>query len=134
MHDAGAQISATQIALFCLLIAGGVVILYSLLFMFTITSVWLIRQTGINHLVVLYREYCALSGRNLQASSRVARCGSVWFSSLPVLMVSNLPANVMVRTFEPFMVVYVMVSGIVLLGVCTVVFRLALRSYRSASS
>jgi len=128
-----AQIIAAQIALFCMLIVGGVIILYSLLFMFAITSVWLIRQTGIDHLWF----YTVSIARYPAEIYRKFAGGALWFGLvfvLPVLMVSNLPANVMVRTFEPFMVVYVMVSGIVLLGVCTVVFRLALRWYRSASS
>jgi len=46
----GTTVSITEIALYVLLIAGGVLILYSLLFMFATTSVWLIRQTGVDML------------------------------------------------------------------------------------
>ena len=52
----------------------------------------------------------------------------------PVLMVSNLPANVMMRTFEPWMVFYVMTVGALMLVASHFVCNLALRWYRSASS
>jgi ABC-2 type transport system permease protein len=61
----------------------------------------------------------------------------LWFALVfvvPVLMVANLPANVMTRTFKPFMVCYVLAAGVTLLLISSLVFRLALRWYRSASS
>ncbi len=129
----GTPVTAFQVGLFFLLIGGGVVILYALLFMFAITSVWLIRQTGINH---LWFYTVSLARYPAEIYKRFAG-GTLWFTLvfiMPVLMVSNLPANVVVRTFEPVMVLYVLGSGVVLLGMCVVVFRFALRWYRSASS
>ena len=127
------SIHAGQIILFLILIAGGVLILYALLFMFAVTSVWLIRQTGIDHLWF----YAVSLARYPAEIYRQFAGGALWFALVfvvPVLMVCNLPANVMVRTFEPFMVVYVLASGVVLLAVSSLVFRIALRYYRSASS
>lgn len=129
----GGAVYPLQVLLFLMLIAGGVLILYSLLFTFAVTSVWLIRQTGVDH---LWFYAVSLARYPAEIYKRFAG-GSLYFVLVfifPVLMVSNLPANVMVRSFQPFMVVYVMVSGLVLLGVSSLVFRLALRSYRSASS
>lgn len=129
----GQTITPTQVGLFVLLIAAGVLILYSLLFMFAITSVWLIRQTGIDH---LWFYTVSLARYPAEIYERFAG-GVLWFSLVfifPILMVSNLPANVMVRSFQPFMVAYVVGSGFVLLATSTFVFRFALRFYRSASS
>lgn len=129
----GETVSPMEIGLFMLLIAGGVVILYSLLFMFATTSVWLIRQTGVD---MLWFYAVSLARYPAEIYRRFAG-GVLWFALVfvvPVLMVANLPANVMIRTFEPFMVGYVLASGLVLLVVSAIVFRFALRWYRSASS
>ena len=126
-------VNLTQVLLFMILIAGGVLILYAMLFTFAVTSVWLIRQTGVDHL-----WFYAVNLARYPAEIYRHFAGGLLFFTLvfvvPVLMVCNLPANVMVRTFEPFMVGYVLVSGIVLLVVSSFVFRIALRYYRSASS
>jgi ABC-2 type transport system permease protein len=101
--------------------------------MFSITSIWLIRQTGVDHLWF----YAVSLARYPAEIYRQFAGGALWFTLvfiIPVLMVSNLPANVMVRTFEPFMVCYVVVASLVLLFVSTQVSRLAFRWYRSASS
>jgi len=127
------SVTPMQVGLFVLLVGGGILVLYSLLFMFAVTSVWLIRQTGLDHLwfyMVSLARYPAEIYRNFAG-------GTLWFALVfvvPILMVSNLPANVVVRTFEPYMVAYVLVSGFILLAISTVVFRVALRWYRSASS
>lgn len=129
----GTVVTFTKVALFIILIFGGMMILYSLLFMFAITSVWLIRQTGIDHLWF----YAVSLARYPAEIYKSFAGGTLWFVLvfiIPVLMVSNLPASVMVRTFEPFMVVYILVIGFVLLGVSSMVCHFALRWYRSASS
>lgn len=129
----GTTVTAMQVVLFVILIGGGVLVLYSLLFMFAITSVWLIRQTGVDHLWF----YAVSLARYPAEIYRRFAGGTLWFVLvfiIPVLMVSNLPANVVMRTFEPFMVVYVLCAGVVLFGLSIVTFRFALRWYRSASS
>lgn len=133
VNGQGVILSAGRVGLFFALIAAGVLILYSLLFMFAVTSVWFIRQTGIDHLwfyMVSLARYPADIYRHFAG-------GTLWFALvfvIPLLMVSNLPANVIVRTFEPLMVVHLFASGLVLLALSTVVLKFALRWYRSASS
>lgn len=136
LYSAAAQghsVAAWQVGLFVALIAAGVLILYSLLFMFAITSVWLIRQTGVDHLWF----YAVSLARYPSDIYRRFLGGALWFALvfvIPILMVSNLPANVVMRTFEPLMVVYIFVAGLVLLALSSGVCRFALRWYRSASS
>lgn len=133
IREQGHTVTPTQVVLFAILIVAGVIILYSLLFMFAVTSVWLIRQTGVDHLWF----YAVSLARYPAEIYRRFAGGVLWFSLvfvIPVLMVSNLPANIVMRTFQPFMVGYVLASSLVLLGLSSLVFRFALRWYRSASS
>jgi ABC-2 type transport system permease protein len=59
-----------------------------------------------------------------------------WFFTfiVPVLLVVNVPANVMVRALDWRFVAFMMLSAAVLLLLSRGFFRHALRSYRSASS
>ncbi len=129
----GRAITLNHVLLFIPLIAAGVIMLYSLLFMFAVTSVWLIRQTSVNH---LWFYAVNLARYPAEIYQRFAG-GALWFGLVfvvPILLVANLPANVMMRTFEPTMVAYFFGASLVLLVLSTFVLRLALRSYRSASS
>jgi len=122
-----------RVALFFVVILAGVLTLYSLLFMFAVTSVWLIRQTGVDHLWF----YAVSLARYPAEIYRGFAGGALWFTLVfvvPVLLISNLPANVMVRTFEPFMVAYFVVISLLLFGLSRIVLNVALRWYRSASS
>lgn len=133
LYRLGIGVTLPNLGLFLFLIVTGVAILYSLLFMFAITSVWLIRQTGVDHLWF----YAVSLARYPAEIYRPFAGGAFWFTLVfivPVLLVSNLPANVMVRAFHPAMVGYMFVVGLVLLCVSRLVFRFALRWYRSASS
>ena len=130
----GELISIEHLGLYVLLVAAGIVILYSLLFMFAITSIWFIRQTGLGDLwfyTVSFARYPAEIYKNFAG-------GVLWFALvfvIPILLVANLPASVVIRTtFDPFLVAYLVVAAVVLLFVSSGVFRLALRWYRSASS
>ena len=63
--------------------------------------------------------------------------GAVWYVLVfvvPVLLVVNLPANVMVRTFSLGMAIYMTLAAVVLLVCSSVTMRFSLRWYRSASS
>ncbi|RME38205.1 MAG: hypothetical protein D6788_07915 [Planctomycetota bacterium] len=129
----GAKVTLARIALFLALVAAGVMILYALLFLFAITSVWLIRQTGVDHLWF----YTVSLARYPAEIYKPFAGGLLWFALvfvIPLLMVTNLPANVMVRTFQPGMVIHLFLAGLALLAVSTAAFRFALRWYRSASS
>lgn len=129
----GRGVSAGQVALFAALIVVGITTLYALMFMFAVTSVWLIRQTGLEQLwfyTVSLARYPAEIYQNFAG-------GALHFALvfvLPVLLVSNLPANVVMRAFDRNLVIYFAFLSLVLLGLSSVVFKLALRWYRSASS
>ncbi len=129
----GYTITLAHLSLYIVLIFTGVVMLYAMLFMFAITSVWLIRQTGLDALWF----YAMSLSRYPSEIYRNFAGGTLWFVCVfvvPVLMVANLPANVMVRTFTTPLIINFMASAIGLLILSSVAFKFALRSYRSASS
>ena len=128
-----ASISAMDVVLFLLLVASGVVTLYALMFIFSSTSVWLVRQTSVQHMW-FYLTSCSKYPAEIYEP---LVHGVLWFALTfvaPVLIVANLPANVMVRTFQPWMVGYAVFSALAVLAFSSLMFRWALRSYRSASS
>jgi ABC-2 type transport system permease protein len=131
----GAAVTAADVALFSLLVLSGVTTLYGLMFMFSTSSVWLIRQTSASHFW-FYLTSCAKYPAEIYQP--LAR-GTLWFALtfvVPVLIVANLPANAVVRggRFEPWLVGYAVGASAVILLLSTVIFRWALRWYRSASS
>lgn len=126
-------VTGPQVALFLVLVLSGVVIMYALLFMFAISSVWLIRGTSIDHLWF----YAVSLARYPAEIYRRFAGGFLYFALVfvvPLLLVANLPANVMVRAFNPYLAGYFVLSCLLLLGASSVLFRFALRWYRSASS
>lgn len=129
----GIPIAVGDVALFVVLIVSGVVTLYAMMFIFSTTSIWFIRQTSASHLW-FYITSCAKYPAEIY---RPLARGTLWFALtfiLPVLIVANLPANLMVRVFDRWMAPYAIGSALVLLVGSQVFFRWALRWYRSASS
>jgi ABC-2 type transport system permease protein len=60
--------------------------------------------------------------------------GNFFTFIIPILVVSNVPANVMVRVLNPAMVALTVMAAVCLLYLSRRFFQHALRSYRSASS
>ncbi len=131
--QANIEVTPVRLALFIVLIGAGLTTLYALLFMFAVTSIWLIRQTGLEHLWF----YTVSLARYPAEIYRPFAGGVMWFILVfifPVLLVANLPAGVIIRTFNPMMVGYSCGVAVVLAALSALMFRLALRWYRSASS
>lgn len=124
-----------DVALYLVLVASGVVTLYALMFMFSAASVWMIRLTSADHFWFYLTSCARYPAEIFQPLAR----GTLYFALtfvVPVLLVSNLPASALVShgIFRPWLGVYAGAAAIALLALSSVVFRFALRSYRSASS
>jgi ABC-2 type transport system permease protein len=63
----GVRFGAVDVGLFALLVASGVFTLYGLMFIFSTSSVWLIRQTSASHFLVLPDQLRPLPRRDLSA-------------------------------------------------------------------
>lgn len=134
-HRLNIDVNVLHLALFALLILSGVATLYALMFIFSTSSVWFIRQTSAAHFWFYLTSCAKYPAEIYQPLVR----GTLWFALtfiMPVLIVANLPANALVRRgqFHPWLVIYALVAAVVLLVASTLVFRAALRWYRSASS
>lgn len=129
----GVDVSASRVGLYVLVIGFSVTLLYALLFTFATTSVWLVRQTGLQS---IWFYVVSLARYPSEIYQRFAG-GVLWFALvfvIPVLLVSNVPANVVVRELDYRFVGYLGLMACVMLGLSTVAFRFAMKWYRSASS
>jgi len=122
-----------QLSLFLVLFGSGVAISYSFLLLLTSTSVWLVRNQS------LYELWWLLSSlmrypREIFQGTWATPLGWVFTFLVPIMLVINVPAGLMVRTLEPGFAVFMIAAAFVLLGVSRWFFRHALTRYRSASS
>lgn len=134
-----APIGVLQVILYGMFVVCGVVILYSLLFSFAATSVWLGRNTSL-----LDFWFYIVSFSRYPMEIYQGRLGSPirWFFSfiIPVLVAVNVPARVLVRPLYPqassdwLFVLSAPIAAAASFAVCRWIFIVALRSYRSASS
>lgn len=135
VHQLGLSVSALDVLLFGVLVISGVATLYGMMFMFSTSSVWLIRQTSVSHFW-FYLTSCAKYPAEIY---RPLARGVLWFALtfvMPVLIVANLPASTVVRAghFQPWVIGYALLAAAVMVILSVLLFRWALRWYRSASS
>ena len=122
-----------RVAAFVLTFGCGAAIAYSFMMALTATSVWLVRNQSLMEMWWLFSSL-ARYPREIFNSSKAEPLGFLFTFILPILLVSNVPADSMVRALSPFMVGYMMLATVVVLLASRWFFRRALRSYRSASS
>ncbi len=123
-----------RMLVFVLLFACGTAIAYSLLLLLTSTSVWLKRNQSLYELWWLFTSLMRYP-REIFAGKWAAPLG--WFFSfvVPILLVVNVPARLMVKVLDdPALIAFTAAVAFGLLFVSRRFFRYALRSYRSASS
>ncbi len=119
---------------FLLMFACGTAIAYSLLLMLTSLSVWFKRNQSLYELWWLFTSLMRYP-REIFAGKWAMPLG--WFFSfvVPVLLVVNVPARLMVKVLDSaFVISFTALMALVLVFVSRKFFRYALRSYRSASS
>lgn len=134
LHGAGAwHFEPIHIAAFTLLFACGVLIAYSFMLMLTSASVWLVRNQSLMEMWWLFSSL-ARYPREIFTKTWADPIGRFFTYFLPILLVVNVPARIMVKTLEPWMVAFTLVATVFSLWGSRRLFRRALRSYRSASS
>lgn len=118
---------------FALTFTCGLGIAYSFMLVLTATSVWLVRNQSLMEMWWLFSSL-ARYPKEIFLGSKAEPIGFLFTFIFPILLVANVPANVMVRTLEPAIVLYTVGATGVALWLSRRFFRFALRSYRSASS
>jgi ABC-2 type transport system permease protein len=137
LRDLGWSFDALQALAFLSLFLCGAAMAYSFLLMLAASSVWLMRNQSLYELWWLFTTLMRYP-REIFTHSWAAPLGFFFTFVIPVLLVVNVPARVMVKPFEGGMVYLTAALTVAvtaaLLAVSRVVFRFALRRYRSASS
>jgi ABC-2 type transport system permease protein len=119
---------------FVVLFACGTAIAYSFLLMLTASSVWMMRNQSLYEIWWLFSTLMRYPREIFLRSWWAYPIGWFFTFVIPVMLVINVPARVMVKTLEPEFVAFTLLATAVLLYLSRKVFRLALRRYRSASS
>lgn len=123
-----------RLALFVILFGCGCAMAYSFLVMLCTLSVWLVRNQSLMEMWWLFTTLMRYPREVFFATSWASPVGWFFTFIVPILLVINVPANVMVRALDPGFVAGMVGATGVLLFVSRAFFRKALQSYRSASS
>jgi ABC-2 type transport system permease protein len=134
LHDLGWQFDLLQAAAFVVMFLCGVAMAYSFLLLLTSTSVWMIRNQNLMELWWLFTTLMRYP-REIYQGRWGLPFGMFFTFVVPVVLIVNVPARVIVKPLEDrhLLALMVMATG-ALLWVSRRFFRYALRSYRSASS
>lgn len=127
------QFDGVRIVTFLVTFVCGTAIAYSFMLLLTSLSVWMVRNQGLMEMWWLFSSL-ARYPREIFTGPWGDPLGFIFTFLVPILVVVNVPSNVMVRELEPKMVALTVVATIGLLWVSRRFFQTALRSYRSASS
>jgi ABC-2 type transport system permease protein len=119
--------------LFLVLFTCGLAVAYGFLLILTSSAVWLVRNQSLYEVWWLFTTLMRYP-REIFLRTWAAPLGFVFTFVLPVMVVVNVPARVMVKALEPEVVAFTVAAAVVMLYLSRKVFRLALRRYRSASS
>ncbi len=106
---------------------------YSFLLLLASTSVWLVRNENLMELWWLFTTLMRYPREIYKEGWSYPIYVACWYV-IPVLLVVNVPADVMVRAAEPQSIAMLVAASALLLLVSRLFFFRALRSYTSASS
>ncbi len=129
----GWEFDPLRVVTFFAVFTCATAIAYSFMLLLTSLSVWMVRNQSLMEMWWLFSSL-ARYPKEIFAGEYARPLGNFFTYIVPILLVSNVPANVMVRLFDPWMVALTIVAAILLLYLSRRFFQHALRSYRSASS
>ncbi|MFO0952316.1 MAG: ABC-2 family transporter protein [Isosphaeraceae bacterium] len=133
LWNMGWQFDPVRLGLFLVTFACGLVICYGFMLILMSLSVWMVRNQSLYELWWLFTSL-ARYPREIFVGTWAEVIGRFFTYALPILLVVNVPAAVMVRVLDPWMVGFMVVASAVLAWVSRQFFLRSLRSYRSASS
>jgi ABC-2 type transport system permease protein len=125
----GLHPSALQIGVYALFVLCGLVLHYATLLAIISLVFWLQSAKGIEGGYFGLSEFSRLPREALRGVANV-----VFVYLLPVVIVSNFPARVLIHGFEPAHAAWLLGATVFWLAVAVTVFHAGLRRYASASS
>lgn len=133
LHQMGWAFDLGKLLGFLFLFACGVMLAYSFMLMLTSVSVWMVRNQSMMEMWWLFSSL-ARYPREIFGQTWAEPIGRFFTYILPILLVVNVPAQLMVKAIEPRLIVFMIVATVASLLFSRWFFFKALRSYRSASS
>jgi ABC-2 type transport system permease protein len=131
------QFNAGTLLLFVVLFACGLLMSYCFLLVLTSSSIWVMRNQSLFELWWLFSTLMRYP-KEIFTLSWAYPIGFIFTFIIPVMLVINVPANVMVRPIEagaaPITLAVTLGVTALLFITSRMFFRFALRKYRSASS
>jgi len=118
------------IALYVLMVFSGLVIHYSVLVMSISLVFWMTSAQGVEGTYFVLTEFSRLPREAF--TGLITRVLFVWL--LPVVVVSNVPAQTLLHGFNPSWAVWLFGIAAFWFGTAVIVFHRGLRRYTSASS
>lgn len=122
-----------QLLAFVWLFGCGTAIAYSFLVLLTAVAVWFKRNQSLYELWWLFTSLMRYP-REIFRGPWASPMGWFFTFIVPILIVINVPADLMVKVFDPWMIAFMVAVAAILLLTSRWFFRFALRRYRSASS
>lgn len=124
---------AIQVGVFAVLFMSGIGLAYGFLVLLMSASVWLMRNQSLYEMWWLFSTLMRYP-REIFQGRWAEPTGFFFFFIVPIMMVTNVPARMMVKTLEPWIACYAVAASLVVMVTSRVVFRFAMQRYRSASS
>jgi ABC-2 type transport system permease protein len=123
-----------KVGQFVVVFVSGAALAYGFLLLLTSASVWLMRNQSLFEMWWLFTTLMRYP-REIFHGRWASPAGLFFSFVVPIMLVTNVPAGVMVDLLEPWWLTwYAIGSALVVLWLSRRVFRAALQRYRSASS
>ena len=128
------EFDPVKAVLFVVLFTSGAALAYGFLLMLTSASVWFMRNQSLFEMWWLFTTLMRYP-REIFNGQWASPAGLFFSFAVPVMLVTNVPARMMVKTLDsPWMAVYMAAATLLVVIASRWVFRAALQRYRSASS
>jgi ABC-2 type transport system permease protein len=128
-HRLGLHPSVWDIGVYALMILCGLIIHYSMLVLTISLAFWITSAQGIEGVYFTLSEFSRLPRA---AFKGLASLVFVWL--LPVVVVSNAPAQTLLHSFQPAWALALLAAALLWFGAAVLVFHRGLKRYSSASS
>jgi ABC-2 type transport system permease protein len=122
-----------RMVLFIALLICGCALAYGFLLSLTAASVWFMRNQSLMEMWWLFGTLMRYP-REIFEGPMASVVGKFFTYAIPIMLVTNVPAQTMVKAIDPYLVAYTFAATVIVLAVSRWVFRRALMRYRSASS
>jgi ABC-2 type transport system permease protein len=130
---AGWPVDVPTTLLFFLLYVCGAALAYGFVLLLTSASVWFMRNQSLYEVWWLFSSLMRHPREIFQGPVAHVVGLFFWFA-VPIMLVTNVPASLMMRSLEPWVVLYTLAATALVLWGSRRFFRHALQRYRSASS